>query len=115
VVKAEWLNDCWLVKCSNGEEQECDLWLATGTRMDVTAQPLWQEILQFYSVLVVNGLPVLDDRLRLPGSELFLLGGLSALQVGPVARNLSGARMASSRIVGALTKSSIARSPARSA
>ncbi|MDV2994805.1 MAG: hypothetical protein N4J56_004459 [Chroococcidiopsis sp. SAG 2025] len=116
VVKAEWSNNRWLVKCSNGEEHECDrLWLATGTRMNVTAQPLLQEALQSYLVPVVNGLPVVDDRLRLPGSELFLLGGLSALQVGPVARNLSGARMASSRIVPALTKSSVALSSARSA
>jgi hypothetical protein len=116
VVKAEWSNNRWLVKCSNGEEHECDrLWLATGTRTDVTAQPLLQEALQSYLVPVVNGLPVVDDRLRLPGSELFLLGGLSALQVGPVARNLSGARMASSRIVPALTKSSVALSSARSA
>lgn len=116
VVKAQWLDNCWLVKCSSGEEHKCDrLWLATGTRLDITAQPLLTEILQSYSVLVVNGLPVLEDRLRLPSCELFLLGGLTALQVGPAARNLSGARMASERIVPALTKSSIALSPARSA
>ncbi len=115
VVKAEWLDNRWLIKCSNGEEHECDrLWLATGTRMDITAQPLLQETLQSYLVPVVNGLPVLDARLRLPSCELFLLGGLTALQVGPVARNLSGARMATERIVPALTKSSIALSPARS-
>lgn len=116
VVKAQWLDNCWHVKCSSGEEHKCDrLWLATGTRLDITDQPLLTEILQSYSVLVVNGLPVLEERLRLPSCELFLLGGLTALQVGPAARNLSGARMASERIVPALTKSSIALSPARSA
>lgn len=115
VVKAEWLNNRWLVKCSNGEEHECDrLWLATGTITDITAQPLLLETLQSYLVPVVNGLPVVDSYLRLPGCELFVLGGLSALQVGPVARNLSGARMASERIVPALTKSSVALSSARS-
>jgi len=36
------------------------------------------------------------------------MGGLAALQVGPVARNLSGARMASDRIVPALSKPSLA-------
>jgi hypothetical protein len=32
------------------------------------------------------------------------MGGLAALRVGPTARNISGARMASDRIVPALTK-----------
>jgi hypothetical protein len=35
------------------------------------------------------------------------MGGLAALRVGPTARNISGARMASDRIVPALTKSTI--------
>jgi hypothetical protein len=39
-------------------------------------------------------------------------GGLAALQLGPVARNLSGARMASSRIVEALLKPSLSFSSA---
>jgi len=55
---------------------------------------------------------VLDKHLPWPGCELFLTGGLAALQVGPVARNLSGARMACDRIVPAIVQSSFALSPA---
>jgi len=35
------------------------------------------------------------------------MGGLAALQVGPTARNISGARMASDRIVPVLAKSGV--------
>ncbi|NJS09568.1 MAG: FAD-dependent oxidoreductase, partial [Microcoleus sp. CSU_2_2] len=75
------------------------------TKLDVTAEPLLTEILATYPTKIVKGLPVLDKYLRWPGCELFIMGGLAALQVGPVGRNLSGARMASSRIVPALIKS----------
>jgi hypothetical protein len=56
---------------------------------------------------LVNGFPILDEHLRWHGCELFIMGGLAALRVGPTARNISGARMASDRIVPALTKSTI--------
>ncbi len=38
------------------------------------------------------------------------MGGLAALQVGPTARNLSGARMACEKVVPAIVKPSIALS-----
>ena len=46
------------------------------------------EVLSQYPNQIVNGLPVLDEHLRWPGCELFLMGPWVALQVGPVARNL---------------------------
>jgi hypothetical protein len=52
-------------------------------------------------------LPTLENHLRWPGSQVFIMGGLAAMRVGPTARNLSGARMASQRIVPALTKASV--------
>lgn len=64
------------------------------------------EMLSQYPNQIVNGLPVLDEHLRWPGCELFLMGPWAALQVGPVARNLHGGRMCD-RIVPALTKASI--------
>ncbi len=67
-----------------------------------------------YPIDVVHGLPVLDQHLRWPGCELFLMGPWAALQVGPVARNLFGAKLACDRIVPALTKSSLSLSHARS-
>ncbi len=112
IIKAQWRGTCWRVTCDTGVEYECDrLWLSTGTRLDVTTEPLLADLLDSYPATFVNNLPVLDEHLRWPGCELFLTGGLAALQVGPVARNLSGARMACDRIVPALTKPSLALSP----
>jgi hypothetical protein len=105
IVGAEWMGNNWYVKCSDGSEHECDrIWLSTGTKFDVTTEPLLTEVLQAYPIPVVNGLPVLDEYLRWQGCELFIMGGLAALQVGPTARNLSGARMASEKIVPAIIK-----------
>ncbi|MCM0592994.1 MAG: FAD/NAD(P)-binding protein [Gloeotrichia echinulata IR180] len=109
VVKAEWLGENWQVECSDGSHHECDyIWLSTGTKFDVTSEPLLKDIFQTYPIPVVKGLPVLDSSLRWPGCELFIMGGLAALQVGPTARNLSGARMACEKIVPAIVKPSLA-------
>lgn len=114
IVKAEWQNNCWRVSCTGGSEHECDrIWLATGTRFDATTEPLLKEVQEAFPTQMINGLPVLDEHLRWSGCELFVMGGLAALQLGPVARNLSGARMAGDRIVPALTKSSLALLPVR--
>jgi FAD-NAD(P)-binding len=105
-----WQNSSWLMHCQNGGWLACDhLWLATGTILDATTQPLLAEVLEAYPNEMVNGLPVLDAHLRWRGCELYCMGGFAGLQVGPVARNLFGARMASNRIVPALVKSSLAR------
>jgi hypothetical protein len=108
IVAARWLGDKWQIRCDNGQEYEFDrIWLATGTKLDATTEPLLINILDTYNIPIVKGLPVLGDRLRWPGCELFLMGGLAALQLEPVARNLSGARMARERIVPAMVKSSV--------
>jgi hypothetical protein len=111
VVKTEWLGENWRVECSDGSKHECDyIWLSTGTKFDVTTEPLLKDILAAYPIPTVKGLPVLDTCLRWPGCELFIMGGLAALQVGPTARNLSGARMACEKIVPAIVKPSVALS-----
>jgi cation diffusion facilitator CzcD-associated flavoprotein CzcO len=116
VIKAEWLGENWRVECSDGSHHECDyIWLSTGTKFDVSTEPLLKDILDTYPTPVINGLPVLDTSLRWPGCELFIMGGLAALQVGPTARNLSGARMACEKIVPAIIKPSVAFSPSLSA
>lgn len=107
VVKVEWLGNSWLVQCSNGNVHEFNrIWLSTGTKFDVTTEPLLKEVLAAYPIPVVNGLPVLDTCLRWHGCELFIMGGLAALQIGPTARNLSGAIMACEKIVPAIVKPS---------
>ncbi|MFB2838862.1 FAD/NAD(P)-binding protein [Floridanema evergladense] len=108
VTAAQWQGENWQVHCDDGTTQEFDrIWLATGNTLNVTTNPLLAEVLEHYPVPIVKGLPVLNSCLSWQGCELFLMGGLAALQVGPTARNLSGARMACDRIVPALTKASV--------
>ncbi|MDY7023879.1 MAG: FAD-dependent oxidoreductase, partial [Cyanobacteriota bacterium] len=107
VKAAIWENN-WRVNCDRAEVEFDRIVLATGTKFDATQHPLLQNILPVYPTEIIDGLPVLDRHLRLPGYELFIMGGLAALQLGPVARNLAGARMASGRIVPALVKPSLA-------
>jgi cation diffusion facilitator CzcD-associated flavoprotein CzcO len=112
VQQAVWQHDHWLVTCHDQQKLEFDrIWLATGTQLNVNNEPLLKELQTKYPTEIVGGLPVLDAHLRWPGSQVFLMGGLAALRVGPTARNLSGARMASDRIVPALTKASICLTP----
>lgn len=108
VAQASWNGTKWQIVCTDGMELTCDrLWLATGTRFDAKAEPLLHQVMQQYPQPLVNGFPILDEHLRWHGCELFIMGGLAALRVGPTARNISGARMASDRIVPTLTKSTI--------
>lgn len=109
IVHAQWQEKQWLVKCSDGSHLQADrIWCATGTTLDISQNPLMADVLATYPTKIIQGLPVLDTHLRLPGSQLFLMGGYAALQVGPVARNLAGGRLACDRIVPAIVKPSIA-------
>ncbi|WP_448560571.1 FAD/NAD(P)-binding protein [Trichothermofontia sp.] len=114
VAAALWEGSSWRVICHHAGGHECltqwpidRIWLATGTQIDVNQWPLLSEIREIYPAPTIQGLPVLDAYLRWPGCPLFIMGGAAALQLGPVARNLYGARMASARIVPALTKATI--------
>jgi cation diffusion facilitator CzcD-associated flavoprotein CzcO len=108
VQQAIWQGNNWLVICHDGQQLEFDrIWLATGTQLDASTEPLLANLQTTYPTEIVGGLPTLEDHLRWPGSQVFTMGGLAALRVGPTARNLSGARMASQRIVPALTKASV--------
>jgi len=109
VVDAQWQGQNWQVCCDDGTSHQFErIWIATGNQLDATTEPLLSEVQSVHPVTIVNGLPVLDSYLRWAGCELFVMGGLAALQVGPTARNLSGARMASDRIVPALAKARMA-------
>ncbi|MGQ9872959.1 SidA/IucD/PvdA family monooxygenase [Leptodesmis sp.] len=115
VRSARWNGEHWQVCCNSSaahqylQDQNIDrIWLATGSQLNATKHPLLKDVLETYPIEVVKGLPVVDEHLRWQRCELFIMGGLAALQVGPTARNLSGARAVSDRIVPALTKSSLA-------
>ena len=102
-VKSVTWNDEWTVECEDGQVLWCDrIWVATGSQLDIQQLPLFSNVLKQCPIEVVSGLPVLNENLRWNGCELYLMGGFAGLQVGPTARNLSGARMASERIVSGL-------------
>lgn len=116
VSQAKWSEECWQICCDRLAVHECihhqridRIWLATGSQLDLAKHPLLKDILESCPIDIVKGFPVVDEYLRWRGCELFIMGGLAALRVGPTARNLSGARAASDRIVPALTKSSLSR------
>lgn len=105
IVGAVWQTDHWQIRCKDGQSLEADrIWLATGSRVNVADERVLDPVMVRHPIPTVQGLPVLDQRLRWKGCELFVMGGLAALQVGPVARNLAGARMAAQKIVPALAK-----------
>ncbi|MGB0562105.1 MAG: SidA/IucD/PvdA family monooxygenase [Spirulinaceae cyanobacterium] len=117
VQSAQWKDDAWQVTCSQPGIHDCiaqmpidRIWLATGSTMDVSRWPLLANIQASHPLPLVNGLPVLDEQLRWAGCNLFIMGAAAALQLGPVARNLFGARLASERIVPALIKDFTRRS-----
>ena len=111
VQSATWKENAWQVSCNHPEAHNCithmpidRIWLATGTTLDINNWPLLSAIRGQYPISDVGGLPILDKHLRWPGCNLFVMGGAAALQVGPVARNLFGAKLACDRIVPALIK-----------
>ena len=119
VQSAEWNEDAWKVTCNQPDAHDCiahlpidRIWLATGSTLDVNHWPLLSNIRATHPLPLVHGLPVLDPQLRWAGCNLFVMGGAAALQLGPVARNLFGAKLASERIVPALIKNASDRSPA---
>ena len=112
ITRATWNQGLWDVDCNQPQgslPRFHRLWLATGTDFDIRKHPLLHQVQWRYPVETVGGLPQLDDHLRWGTSQLFLMGPGTALQVGPVARNIYGGKLASQRIVPALTKSSLGR------
>ena len=103
--------DAWKVTCNQSDVHDCmshqpidRIWLATGSTLDVNHWSLLSDIRATHPLPLVNGLPILDTHLRWAGCDLFIMGGAASLQLGPVARNLYGAKLASKRIVPALMK-----------
>ncbi len=88
------------VRVQLGEEDlEFDhVWLATGFETDLTEEPTLHDLLQTQDVPIHQGLPEVDHELRLPGTDIHLVGGLAALELGPAAANLHGLRRAGLRV-----------------
>ncbi|MDY6782242.1 MAG: FAD/NAD(P)-binding protein [Cyanobacteriota bacterium] len=117
VRSAEWKKDVWTVTCHQPKAHDCiahlpidRIWLATGSTLNANHWSLLSNIRETHPLPLVNGLPILDSQLRWAGCNLFVMGGAAALQLGPVARNLFGAKLASERIVPALINNASERS-----
>jgi hypothetical protein len=78
------------------------VWLATGFGNHVLEDPLTGPVVRQLGTPIHDGLPEVDEYLRLPGSPIFMAGPFAALGVGPASRNLSGARPAAARIAAGL-------------
>lgn len=109
VQSAEWRSPQWQVDCINAAGQTATesydrIWLATGSTIRAEAHPLLQAIQANTPIPIIRGLPALSPQLSWGKQQLYLMGGLAALQVGPTARNLAGARLASDRIVDGLLR-----------
>jgi len=87
----------------NGEAIVADqCWLATGTIPDSRADAALGPAVEA-TVDHLNGIPVVDRDLRLPGTNVFVTGRLATTELGPAAGNLWGARMAARAISRAIT------------
>ena len=91
---------CWEVYFTDGEVGYFDrVWLATGSVLDVTRDPLLGPFLQRCDIPTEGGLPIIEPSLRWrPGCELYVMGHFAALRLGPDALNLAGAKTGACRI-----------------
>lgn len=90
--------------CINGKRCTFDkVVCACGHRADCTSLPLMRQVHQRWPTKMERGFPLLSQDLQWEGLDnLFVIGALSALQVGPDAGNLMGLRRASQTIAGVL-------------
>lgn len=87
------------VATTEGVEWRADeVWLATGTRTVVDALPFVAKLRQTHPLELHEGLPLLGPGLRWPGLPLWFTGAATLLEVGPLAPNLAGARVAARTI-----------------
>lgn len=75
------------------------IYFATGITPDVASLPFLQPIVKEHHIKFVSGLPCLTDNLQWNETiPLFMTGRNASLRMGPVAPNLSGARLGAERI-----------------
>ena len=76
------------------------MYAATGTRPCITSLPFLRPILKSHPIEICDdSLPCLTDDLQWDNDlPLFVVGGYSALQVGPGAFNLEGGREGANRV-----------------
>lgn len=79
------------------------MYFATGIQTDFAALPYLQTMLQKYPIHGHGGFPCInEDLMWKDGVPLFLAGRLGALQLGPAAPNIGGAKIAAERVAWAI-------------
>merc|ERR1712039_939146 len=76
---------------------------ATGTHIDISADPLLANLQSIHPLPLASGLPVLSEQLQWGELPIHLMGNMAALELGPDAVNMSGALRGAYRIWPALT------------
>ncbi|KAI8471948.1 MAG: hypothetical protein J3K34DRAFT_520149 [Monoraphidium minutum] len=104
---AEWdASACALAVWSEdgGLELSADrLWLATGSLVDAGREPALRGLMSALPVPLHGGLPALQPDLEwAPGAGVYVLGAYAALQLGPGALNLAGAKTGTALVVDAI-------------
>jgi len=103
IVSAAW-DGCWTLTLNTDEVIVADyLVCATGTHIDISADPLLANLQAIHPLPLVGGLPVLSERLQWGELPIHLMGNTAALELGPDAVNMSGALRGAYRIWPALT------------
>jgi len=102
---AKWDSEakCWLIKCNSENSDALELHadyilLATGSITSLQSHPLLGKVREHTKPNgIVGGFPILTKDLRWDKSlNLFVTGGYAALQLGPTAHILAGARRGAS-------------------
>lgn len=79
------------------------IYFATGIQTDFACLPYLQTMLQKYPIHGHGGFPCInEDLMWKDGVPLFLAGRLGALQLGPAAPNIGGAKVAAERVAWAI-------------
>lgn len=114
ILGCEWLQEAnqWHLDIQTDraeiESLQCDfIWLATGTEMNFTREHCVRKLVPSENIPCFNGLPILNKDLSLPlqsktSGNMFVMGAYAALELGPGALNLMGARQGGCRIAHAL-------------
>ena len=74
------------------------LYFATGAKWDISKVGFLQTVLSREEDQCLTGFPRLSEDLQWEDLNLFVVGGFAALQVGPGAFNLEGARACAERV-----------------
>jgi hypothetical protein len=108
VSTAAWHCDAWkidLVCATHAEGISADyIWVATGTSFDCMSEPVVQDLQKISKAKQCGAYPLLSENtLAWPGiPNVFCMGSIAALSVGPSAMLCHGLRTASARITSAI-------------